>query len=45
MIILYLMHEYVSKNFIPRYRLKYDAREAAKRFIETFENHPESFVN
>ena len=45
LLVLYLFHEHVAKNVIPYYRLQYEAREAANRFIELYENNPETFYN
>lgn len=35
--LLCLCHEYVAKNMIPYYKLRYEANEAARRFIECIE--------
>ncbi len=32
-VLMYLFHEYVAKNCIPYYKLKFEAREAANRFV------------
>ena len=41
--VLYLVHEYVAKNTIPNYKTLFEAREAANRLVELFENQPEEF--
>lgn len=33
-----LLHEYVARNLIPYYNLKFEAREAAGRFVYSWEN-------
>lgn len=35
--LLYLFHEYVAKSFIPYYKLRSEAFEAANRLVECWE--------
>ena len=42
---LYLFHEYVAKNIMPNYKTFFEAREAANRLFELYENQPETFIN
>ncbi len=37
-VLMYLFHEYVAKNCIPYYKLKFEAREAANRFVYVTRN-------
>ena len=41
--LVYLLHEYVAKNTIPNYKTLFEAREAATRLVELFENQPGEF--
>lgn len=41
--VLYLLHVFVAKNVIPNYKTLFEAREAANRLVELFENQPEEF--
>ena len=41
--LLCIIHENVAKTFIPYYKLKYEAREAANRLSSTFENDSKKF--
>ena len=41
--LVYLLHEYVAKNTIPNYKTLFEAREAATRLVEVFENQPGEF--
>lgn len=36
--LIYLLHEYVARNFIPYYNLKFEAREAANSFVFNWKN-------
>ena len=41
--VLYLFHEYMAKNIMPNYKTLFEAREAANRLYEIYENQPEAF--
>lgn len=38
MVPIFLLHEYILKTFFPRYKLKAEALEAARHFVECFQD-------